>query len=37
MPRIETWCSKVDELLEAIIENADDINNGYDDLYGNKN
>ena len=33
----QVWCSKVDELLEAIIENADDINRGYDELYGDKN
>ena len=35
--RVFIWCSKVDELLEAIIENAYDINNGYDEVYGDKN
>lgn len=32
MRGLENWCSKVDELLEAIIENAYDINDGYDEV-----
>ena len=34
---MKIWCAKVDELLESIIENAYDINNGYDELYGKIN
>ena len=32
----QDWCTKVDELLESIIENAYDINNGYEQRYDNK-
>lgn len=28
----KTWCTEVDELLDAIIENADDTNREYDEL-----
>ena len=34
---MKIWYSKIDELLESIIENADDINRWYDELYGKIN